>query len=62
MHLFFVKVLQSILKAVSIHEASVVTEAGGLQSAHNSRHGNAVALDFLGDRKHMVIDAVVTSY
>jgi len=54
-------VIKSVMKEAGVPYASVVLEAGGLRAADNSRPGDAVALDFFADGRHLVIDAMMTT-
>ena len=60
-HACLAGVIKVILKEAGVPDASVVLEAKGLRAADRSRSGDVVALDFVADGRHLVIDAVMTT-
>ncbi len=56
-----VGVIKNTLREASVLEASVVLEARGLRAANRSRPRDIVALDFVANGRHLVIDAVMTT-
>ena len=61
MHACLVKITLYVLKDTGILDMPVVTEACGLRASNMNRFGNALALDFFANDRHLLLDAIVTS-